>query len=50
VQRATAQSKTGIFRFYGLAEAPPDYQAGWSDCIHFFSFFVRFVCSSGIPV
>jgi hypothetical protein len=30
VQRATAQSKTGYFRGYGLAEAPPGFQAGWS--------------------
>jgi hypothetical protein len=30
VQRATAQSKTGHFRDYGLAEAPPGFQAGWS--------------------
>jgi hypothetical protein len=28
VQRATAQSKTGIFRDYGVAEAPPGFQAG----------------------
>jgi hypothetical protein len=33
VQRATAQSKTGIFRGYGVAEAPPGFQAGWSDCV-----------------
>jgi hypothetical protein len=38
VQRATAQSKTGTFRGYGVAEAPPGFQAGWSDCIYFFSF------------
>jgi hypothetical protein len=31
VQRATAQSKTGIFRDCGVAEAPPGFQAGWSD-------------------
>jgi hypothetical protein len=37
VQRATAQSKTGIFRDFGVAEAPPGFQAGWSDCMHFFS-------------
>jgi hypothetical protein len=36
VQRATAQSKTGIFRDFGVAEAPPGFQAGWSDCIFFF--------------
>jgi hypothetical protein len=34
VQRATAQSKTGIFRDYGVAEAPPGFQAGWSDCMY----------------
>jgi hypothetical protein len=28
VQRATAQSKTGN---YGVAKAPPGFQAGWSD-------------------
>jgi hypothetical protein len=36
VQRATAQSKTGIFRDFGVAEAPPGFQAGWSDCMYFF--------------
>jgi hypothetical protein len=40
VQRATAQSKTGIFREYGAAEAPPGFQAGWSDCMYFFSLFL----------
>jgi hypothetical protein len=49
VQRATEKSKTGIFRDFGVAEAPPGFQAGWSDCMHFFfSHFVHFVCSSGI--
>jgi hypothetical protein len=33
VQRATAQSKTGIFRDYGVAKSPPGFQAGWSDCM-----------------
>jgi hypothetical protein len=28
VQRATTQSKTGSFRDYGVAEAPPGFQAG----------------------
>jgi hypothetical protein len=28
VQRATAKSKTGNFRDYGVAEAPPGFQAG----------------------
>jgi hypothetical protein len=30
VQRATAQSKTRNFRDYGVAEAPPGFQAGWN--------------------
>jgi hypothetical protein len=43
VQRATAQSKTGFFRGYGLAEAPPTFQTGWSDCMCFSLFlFVSF--------
>jgi hypothetical protein len=37
LQRATEQSKTGIIRHYGVAEAPPGFQAGWSDCMYFFS-------------
>jgi hypothetical protein len=36
VQRATEQSKTGIFRDYGVAEALPGFQAGWSHCKFFF--------------
>jgi hypothetical protein len=40
VQRATAQSKTGIFRDYDVAEAPPGFQAGWSDCLYFRSLFL----------
>jgi hypothetical protein len=36
VQRATAQSKTGIFSDFYVAEAPPGFQAGWSDCMYFF--------------
>jgi hypothetical protein len=52
VQRETAQSKTGIFRGYGVAEAPPGFQAGWSDCMYFslslsLSVFC-FVCLSGV--
>jgi hypothetical protein len=35
VQRATEQSKTGMFREYGVAEALPGNQAGWSDCMYF---------------
>jgi hypothetical protein len=43
VQRATAQSKTGFFRDYGVAEAPPGFQAGWSDCMYFSLFlFISF--------
>jgi hypothetical protein len=34
VQRATAQSKTGIFRDFGVAEAPPVFKpAGLTVCI-----------------
>jgi hypothetical protein len=40
VQKATAQSKTGTFRDYGAAEAPPGFQADWSDCMYFFSLFL----------
>jgi hypothetical protein len=50
VQKARAQSRTGIFLVYDLVEAPSGFQAGWSDCMFFFSFFVRFICSSGISV
>jgi hypothetical protein len=53
VQRATAQSKTGNFRDYDVAEAPPGFQAGWSDCVYLFIFLslsVHFVCSSGVSV
>jgi hypothetical protein len=42
VQRATAQSKTEIFRDFGVAEAPPGFQAGWSDCMYF----SLYLCSS----
>jgi hypothetical protein len=31
VQRATAQSETGILHDHDLAEAPPVFQAGFSD-------------------
>jgi hypothetical protein len=40
MQRATAKSKTGIFRDCGVAEAPPGFQVGWSDCMYFFSLFL----------
>jgi hypothetical protein len=46
VQRATAHSKTGFFRGYGVAEAPPGFQAGWSGCMYIFLSFCSFVCSS----
>jgi hypothetical protein len=39
VQRATAQSETGIFRDHGEAEET-GFQAGWSDCMYFFSLFL----------
>jgi hypothetical protein len=39
-QRATAQSQKGIFRDCRVAEAPPGFQAGWSDYMHFFSLFL----------
>jgi hypothetical protein len=42
VQRATAQSKTGIFRDYGVAGAAPGFQAGWSDRMYFSLFFCSF--------
>jgi hypothetical protein len=46
VQRATAQSKTGFFRFNGVAEAPPGFQASWSDCMLFlFSLFLFILLS-----
>jgi hypothetical protein len=52
VQRATAQSKTGISRDFGVAEASPGFQAGWSDCMYFLSLSlslsIHFVCSSGV--
>jgi hypothetical protein len=41
VRRATSQSKTGKIRDYGVAEAPPGFQAGGG-----FSLSVHFVCSS----
>jgi hypothetical protein len=43
VQRATAQSKTGMFRDYGAAEAPPGFQAGWSDCMSDCMYFTLFL-------
>jgi hypothetical protein len=31
-----------------VAETHPGFQAGWSDCMYFFSLSVHFVCSSGV--
>jgi hypothetical protein len=50
-QRATAKTKTGISSYYGrdygVAEAPPGFQAGWSGCMFSFPlFFFRFLCLS----
>jgi hypothetical protein len=42
VQRATAQSKTGFFRDYGVTEAPPGFQAGWFDCMYISHSFCSF--------
>jgi hypothetical protein len=42
VQRATAQSKAEIVRDYGVAEASPGFQDGWSDCMYFFLSFCSF--------
>jgi hypothetical protein len=47
-QGATAQSKTGNFRCYSVAEVPPGFQAGWSDYMYYFSFYVRYIFPSGI--
>jgi hypothetical protein len=45
VERATARSKKGNFRGYGVAEAPPLFKAGWSGCaLALFSLFVHFDC------
>jgi hypothetical protein len=42
VQRATAQSTTGFFRYNDVAGAPLGFQAGWSDCMFFFLFSCSF--------
>jgi hypothetical protein len=48
-QRATAHSKTGINRGYGLVEALAFFKpAGLTVCIFSLSFFVSFTCSSGM--
>jgi hypothetical protein len=42
-QRTKAQSKAGIFCGYGVAEAPPGFQAGWSGYTYFsLSLFISF--------
>jgi hypothetical protein len=41
--------KHDFFRNYGVAEAPPGFQAGWSGCMYFFlSLFIHFVSSSRV--
>jgi hypothetical protein len=32
--------KQEFFCDFGVAEAPPGFQASWSDCMHFFSLFL----------
>jgi hypothetical protein len=49
VQRATEQSKTGFFRDYGVAEVPPGFQAGWSDCMYFSLFLFILIAHLGFP-
>jgi hypothetical protein len=39
-EQQNSKKKTGIFRDYGVAEVPPGFQAGWSDCMYFFSLFL----------
>jgi hypothetical protein len=34
--------KQNFFHDYGVAEAPPEFQAGWSDCMYFFLSFCSF--------
>jgi hypothetical protein len=41
--------KTRSGNGYGVAEDPPVFQAGWSDCANFLPSIFRFICSSGIP-
>jgi hypothetical protein len=43
--------KQDFFRGYGVAEVPPGFQAGWSDCTYFFYLSVfHFVYLSGISL
>jgi hypothetical protein len=46
VQRAIAQSKTGSYCGYGVAEDPSFFKASWPGCIDFISLFLRFISSS----
>jgi hypothetical protein len=48
VQRATEQSKTGLSRDYGVAEAPPVFKPAGLTSFKFFPLLVRFSCASGI--
>jgi hypothetical protein len=49
VQIATAQSKAIRRRNYGLAEVPPSFQAGWSDCIYIFLSYAHFFAHLAFP-
>jgi hypothetical protein len=42
VQRATALQNMYFFLDFGVAEASPGFQAGWSDCMYFFLSFCSF--------
>jgi hypothetical protein len=42
-------SQTDINRDYDAFEAPPGFQAGWSDYFFFTISFLRYGCSSRIP-
>jgi hypothetical protein len=33
--KSNSTVKNRIFRDFGVAEAPPGFQAGWSDCMYF---------------
>jgi hypothetical protein len=35
--KSNSTVKNKFFRDNGVAEAPPGFQAGWSDCLYFFS-------------
>jgi hypothetical protein len=49
-ETGTTQKKQEFVYGYGLADAPPVFQAGWSDSFFFPSFFDRSKCSYGISV